>query len=173
LKKNQLEKNIKTALLHIFQVQNTTETPEAKALLNLTGSALDEAAQIAISNFFDSNRLNGATCDFGGIAMLSLEQNVTFSKNESEYDDFFYTEVVTTGPPLWVLFFYGLTIALVGGVLGFVVAMRTNPTFNRRVRSNPLFMPITRSSNSLLRSSLALPELGSEYEELKCIDLGH
>jgi len=50
------------------------------------------------------------------------------------------------------------------GILGFVLAMRRNPDFNRRVRSSTLFRPISQSSSKLLRSSLKLPDI--EYHEI-------
>jgi hypothetical protein len=67
---------------------------------------------------------------------------------------------------LWILIAAGAVIALVAGLCGFVAAMRFNPGFNQRVRSSALFVPITRSNNNFLRSSLALPALGQDYEEL-------
>jgi hypothetical protein len=60
----------------------------------------------------------------------------------------------------------GIGIATFAGVIGFVMAMRFNPRFNEKVRKSTLFLPLTKSSNNFLRSSLALPELGNEYEEL-------
>jgi hypothetical protein len=66
----------------------------------------------------------------------------------------------------WMLIAGGIAIALVAGMCGFVTAMRRNPRFNQRVRSTALFLPITKSHNTFLRSSLALPALGNEYDEL-------
>lgn len=60
----------------------------------------------------------------------------------------------------------GALIAVVASLCGFVAAMRLSPRFNQRVRSTALFVPLTRSSNNFLRSSLALPALGQDYEEL-------
>jgi hypothetical protein len=60
----------------------------------------------------------------------------------------------------------GVGIACLAGICGFVMAMRFNPRFNERVRKSTMFLPLTKSSNNFLRSSLALPELGNEYEEL-------
>jgi hypothetical protein len=51
-------------------------------------------------------------------------------------------------------------------MIGFVVAMRFDPRFNEKVRKSTLFLPLTKSNNNFLRSSLALPQLGNEYEEL-------
>ena len=163
LKSGQLDSNIRGSLEYIYSVQNMTNNSDAQAVLKLHGTDLSNAASPIISNFFDQNRRNGVTCDFGGIAVL-IERNKTISDQEYN-DDMFYT-VVNEGPETWKLAIAGFGIALLAGLIGFVAAMRYNPGFNRRVRSTALFLPLTKSSNSLLRSSLALPALGSEYEEL-------
>ena len=162
LKKGQLDSNIQGALGYVFNVQNLTD-PESKAMLKLKGPDLYDAASQVISDFFEKYRRTGVTCDFGGIAML-IEQNTTLL--DEGYDDDIYYTVVHEGPEIWKLVIAGIAIAVVAGVAGFVAAMRYNPGFNRRVRSTALFMPLTRSHNSLIRSSLALPALGDEYEEL-------
>lgn len=163
LKNGQLDSNIYGALGYIFSEQKLTNQTDTKSYFNLTGSALDAAASPLIEKFFDEYRHTGVTCDFGGIAML-IERNKTISKDD--YNDDFYYTYVDKGPALWILVLSGICLALSAGLTGFVVAMRYSPNFNRRVRSTALFMPLTKSSNSLLRSSLALPALGSEYEEL-------
>ena len=163
LKKGQLDSSIQGALGYIYSVQNKTDDPDAKAMFKLKGSKLYSAAGDVITDFFDKYRRLGVTCDFGGIAML-LERNKTIS--DEDYDDDIYYTVVNEGPETWKLVVAGVVIAFIAGMSGFVAAMRYNPGFNRRVRSTALFLPLTKSSNSLIRSSLALPELGDEYDEL-------
>jgi len=163
LKNGQLDSNIRGALGYIYDQQNLTGTPDVKAMMKLDGKDLTKAASPVIEDFFEKNRRNGVTCDFGGIAML-IEQNKTIS-DEDYNDDQFYT-VVNEGPAMWKLVTAGVGIALLAGLTGFIAAMRYNPGFNRRVRSTALFLPITKSHNSLIRSSLNLPDLGAEYEEL-------
>lgn len=166
LKRGQLEKTIKTAVLFILEQEGQMNNTEATSILNLTGPNLDTAAGPLIESYFDQYRHTGITCDFGGIAML-VEQNRTITNEDPlayQYDE--YIRYVQRGPPLWVLIVAGIAIAIIAGLAGFVVAMRRNPTFNRRVRSNPLFMSMARSSGDLLRSSLNIPALGEEYEEI-------
>jgi hypothetical protein len=67
---------------------------------------------------------------------------------------------------MWILVVAGIVIASTAGLCGFILAMRFNPRFNEKVRKSTLFLPLTKSNNNFLRSSLALPELGNEYEEL-------
>ena len=67
---------------------------------------------------------------------------------------------------MWILVVGGFVIASAAGLFGFILAMRFNPRFNEKVRKSTLFLPLVKSNNSFLRSSLALPELGNEYEEL-------
>jgi hypothetical protein len=73
----------------------------------------------------------------------------------------FYTE-----NQLWELIVGGVAIGMLAALFGFVVAMRTSPSFNQRVRSTAMFVPLTNTHNKYLRKSLALPTLGDEYDEL-------
>jgi Zn-dependent alcohol dehydrogenase len=54
--------------------------------------------------------------------------------------------------------------ALVGGVIGFVVAMRTHLSFNRRVRQSMLYQPLKLSR--MIRTSLKLDTINEAYEEM-------
>jgi hypothetical protein len=99
VKKGQLDKNLRAAMTFVFDSKNVTNTTESQALLNLTGSDLDAAAQDVISDFFDANRFTGVTCDFGGIAML-VEGNRTITDDDSfNYDYDTYT-ILNNGPPV-------------------------------------------------------------------------
>ena len=100
LKSGQLDSNIRGSLEYIYSVQNMTNNSDAQAILKLHGTDLSNAASPIISNFFDQNRRNGVTCDFGGIAVL-IERNKTISDQEYN-DDMFYT-VVNEGPETWKL----------------------------------------------------------------------
>lgn len=98
LKRGQLDTNIRGAMTFIFNTNNTFDAPESQTLLNLTGSNLEAAAQGVIGEFFEQNRLNGVTCDFGGIAML-VERNRTITDDDSlNYNDDSYFRVVNKGP---------------------------------------------------------------------------
>ena len=100
-----------------------------------------------------------------------LEENTTLADDDSSGfsdDEYFTTKIINAGPPLWVLVAGAFLTAVVGAMLGFVIAMRTNKGFNRRVRSTTLFKPLAKSTNKLIRSSLALDDLG--YEEIADYD---
>lgn len=79
-------------------------------------------------------------------------------------DEYFTTKIINAGPPTWALISGAVFTAIVGALVGFVIAMRSNKGFNRRVRSTALFKPVARSTNKLIRSSLALDDLA--YEEI-------
>jgi hypothetical protein len=99
LKKKQLESNIKGALDYIYNVQNLTDTPEFKDIMQKSGDDLQTAAEPVIEQFFDEHRHEGVTCDFGGIATL-LEQNRTFTDDDkfSFDDDEYFVTIVNKGP---------------------------------------------------------------------------
>lgn len=167
LKRGQIDQTIKRAVYDILTQENLLNTSNSQQVLNLTGPELENVAGTLITQFFDQNRHNGATCDFGGIAML-VEQNRTITNKDPlayQDDEYKVYTIIQNGPKLWMLIIGGIFIAVTAGLSGFVIAMRRNPTFNRRVRSIPLFLPITKSHNSLLRSSLNLPTL-DDYEEV-------
>lgn len=96
-----------------------------------------------------------------------IEENVTLTDDDStgfSDDEYFTTKIINTGPPMWVLVCGAIVTALISAAVGFVIAMRTNKSFNRRVRSTTLFKPLARSKNNLIRSSLALDNF--DYEEI-------
>ena len=57
--------------------------------------------------------------------------------------------------------------SVVAGMTGFVCAMRSNPDFNRTIRHTAAFRPLTGSRSQLIRSSLALPQLSQNYDEIE------
>lgn len=165
LKHGQLDRAVHDAVAYALNVQNLTQTPQAQKILNnMTGPPFQEAAEKVLADYFDKYRLQGATCDFGGVAML-IEENVTLSDQGFEDDDYF-SFTVFRGPPTWVLILGGILVAILSGLIGFVLAMRLSPSFNRRVRSTALFRPLTKSKNNLIRSSLNLPMM-EDYGELE------
>jgi hypothetical protein len=161
LKRGQVEQSVRNALLYVLNSENLTDTPQGQEKLNLKGPALLDAAEEEIGDYFDKNRRNGATCDFGGIAML-VEINRTISSDDefvaySDDEYFGYLIVRRGGPPIWVLVVFGTLIGLLLGVLGFVVAMRKSKAFNHKIRKASFFRPF--SQNILVRSSLNLTDL--------------
>jgi hypothetical protein len=166
VKKGQIDQVVHDAVAYALDVQNLTDTKDGQAVLNLSGSALHDAANTILGDFFDKYRHTGATCDFGGVAML-IESNLTLSDDDSIYygDDEYFQVIVHEGPNWWIMALIGVGIALVAGLFGFILAMRYSPSFNRKVRQTTVFRPLTASKSHLVRSSLALPAL-EDYDEL-------
>lgn len=166
LKKGQIDSAIRDAVGYALDAQNITD-PQSKAILNMTGTDLRTKANEVIGDYFDKFKHSGATCDFGGVAQLT-EQSHGSSDDDTVFltDDEYYGVILQQGPKTWVLVVSGIAVALLGGLTGFVLAMRYNPGFNEKVRKSRLFMPLSNSKNSLLRSSLKLPTL-DDYDEIQ------
>jgi len=165
LKKGQIDKTVRDAVAYVFHVENITTTPHAQQILNMTGDDLQKEGEKVLGKYFDDNRHMGATCDFGGVAML-IEENRTLSDDDSIYynDDEYFFRYEVRGPAVWKLALGGVGLGIVGALLGFVLAMHYNQSFNERVRKSRYFQPIARSQNSLIRSSLSLGGL-QDFEE--------
>jgi hypothetical protein len=166
VKKAMGDKPIQKAVAYAFKVQNITDAASL-SILNMTGSELKAKANQVIGDYFQKFKVSGATCDFGGVAML-VEESRKPTDDDIVYltDDEYYGLVVQEGPKLWVLILSGFVVAVVSGVIGFILAMRYNPRFNEKVRKSQLFLPISSSKNSLIRSSLNLPAL-ENYDEIQ------
>jgi hypothetical protein len=160
------DKPIQKAVAYALKIQNITDGPDM-AILNMTGPELKARANEVIGAYFQKYKRAGATCDFGGVAML-VEESRKPTDDDTVFltDDEYYGLVVQEGPKLWVLVLGGAAVAVVGGLVGFVLAMRYNPRFNEKVRKSQLFLPISSSKNSLIRSSLNLPSL-EDYDEIQ------
>lgn len=168
-KKKAPEKNIKTALSYIYEVEKKNGTAEAKAVANMTGHELHEVADREISGFFQKYRHTGATCDFGGVGML-VETSKADKNSEDDYfvitDDEYFTSGGRPryhGPKIWIIVVCVAAGTFVLTAAGFVIAMRTSKTFNQKVRAAPAFRRISHSHNSLLRLAFDLPD---EYEQI-------
>ena len=98
IKKGQLDKNIIGSLTYIFDETNTTNTPDAQAMLQLSGSDLNSAAQTVISDYFETTRMVGTTCDFGGIAMLTESNRTITDDDDVQFEDDSYYTIINEGP---------------------------------------------------------------------------
>jgi glucan 1,3-beta-glucosidase len=162
------ESSVKGSVAYIINFENKTDTPEGQEILSKTGDALMDVAAELIPEFFEQNRGMGATCDFGGIAMLvEFERNITDDDNLGWTDDEYYPEIITVyrGPNTFVLILIIILASILGSIAGFLIAMRSSKKFNRKVRESKYFKPLAGSKNSLVRKSFALPELDN-YDEL-------
>jgi hypothetical protein len=166
LKKGQIDKTIHKAVAYIFKTENRIKDPKSEKILSLTGTDLEDAARKEIDEFFEAHRFEGATCDFGGVAML-LEQNRTLSDDDAVYmndDEYFTNDTV----PIWILAVAGAGLVLAGVLFGFSFAMHHNSNFNKHIRESSAFLPLALSKNKLVRSFAALPswEDDEEFSEL-------
>ena len=118
------------------------EDKSAKYIDKLHDDDLYDEADTIFSEFWNSHRGEGATCDFGGAAMLA-EENKTHT--EDYYTDDYYNVTEVNEFPIWKIIVLALAGLLVGGFAGFTLAMKLNPRFNRAVRSSTMLRPVTSS----------------------------
>lgn len=169
-KRHAPEENVHKALAYIYSVEKKENSTEAKAAANMTGDELYETANYEIDKFWQKYRHQGATCDFGGVGKL-VERTKDKPTTTTE-DDYFGTDdeyfvgghKKHKGPKIWVVVVIVAIATFLLTSICFVVGMRTNPNFNKAVRENKAFLPISKSHNNFLRQSLALPP--DEYEEI-------
>ena len=171
LKHKAAEEYVRNAVEYILDAENRTNTEKGRSILSMQGDNLEREANELIGEYFEKNRGIGATCDFGGVAMLVEEDREIIDSDDDRLwnnDDEYYGETITIyrGPTTLALVLTVIGAALLGSVIGFIVAMRTNKGFNRKVRESVFFRPISQSKIPLIRSSLALPEF-SNYDELQ------
>ena len=175
LKRGQIDRAVRGAVEYVLGAENKTSTDEGKAILDLSGDALQEAAGKVLSDYFDANRHSGVTCDFGGIAFL-IEENQTLADDDSlGLDDDEYFRYVEVRTPAWIIALIIVGAVLVGcggGIVGFIFAMRNNQKFNQRIRETALFNPLTKTTSKMIRSTCALDDLaGGECTHL--VPKGH
>lgn len=157
LKKGQLDKSVRDAVAYALNFQNLTNTPKAQKILNMTGDQLKEKGQQVLMEYFEKYRHSGATCDFGGIAML-VEENRTLTDDDSVlFSDDEYYNVEYRGPRAWVLTVWGALILFIGVLSGFVFAMRHNRRFNEKVRKSKFGDTIRKSGSRGLLDALHIP----------------
>mmetsp|Transcript_30668 Transcript_30668/g.74066 ORF Transcript_30668/g.74066 Transcript_30668/m.74066 type:complete len:722 (-) Transcript_30668:211-2376(-) len=118
------------------------EGKSAEYIDSLHDDDLYDEADLIFSEFWDARRGQGATCDFGGAAILA-EQNKTHS--EDYYTDDYFNVMEVQVFPVWKIVLFSVLGALVGGLAGFAIAMKLSPKFNRKVRSSMMLRPVTSS----------------------------
>lgn len=111
-------------------------------LSKLHDDDLYDEADTVFNEFWGAHRAQGATCDFGGAAMLA-EQNKTHT--EDYYTDDYFNVMEINEFPVWKIVIISIVGALVGGLAGFALAMKLSPKFNRAVRSSVMLRPVTSS----------------------------
>jgi hypothetical protein len=154
LKGGQLEKNIHNACAYIMNIENATEA-QMWLVGNLSGSALENTANNMIGAAFRRYRHVGVTCDFGGIALLVEGNKTTIAATDRDKD--YYTTIVSNNGNgkynfnTVTIVLAILVVGLLGGTVGFGMALRFSPALRERVRSHAsLMMPI--ADNPIVRS---------------------
>ena len=71
LKNGQIDQAVRNAVAYALKVPNLTNTRDAKLILNnKTSEKLREECGKVLRKYFQEYRHMGATCDFGGVAIL-------------------------------------------------------------------------------------------------------
>jgi len=173
VKDGQLEESVRKGAAYALIAEGS---PSAY-LSNYTGQALVDEANDILENFWSANRVQGATCDFGGIAYL-VELNRTdddygmgggvMLNDDDEYSGGMNGNGRYFGGELSLLVTVLVVIGAssLGGILGFVIAMNCNKEFNQRVRASSVFSGF--QSNPTVRQSLAFDKFDDDdVSELK------
>ena len=164
-KRGQLDESMRNGLRYCLNVEQKNQT----YLDSLHGKQLSDEGDKIFGEFWENHRAEGATCDFGGMATL-VELNKTITDDDAVPDDDEYSPVyIYTGPSMWTIFGTTAAALLVGGLVGFVVAMNVNKDFNKSIRQSLFSGTGSLSRNRLVRSSLALDKF-ADYDELNDVD---
>uniref|UniRef100_A0A7S3QGF9 Glycoside hydrolase family 5 domain-containing protein n=1 Tax=Chaetoceros debilis TaxID=122233 RepID=A0A7S3QGF9_9STRA len=124
-------------------------TFDSSSIMNMTGDDLYLAADCAFNNFWKKHRVEGATCDLGGTAVL-IEVNKTYTDDDYE-DDYVEKEKIAEELKTVELVTLLLGGVLLGGIVGFIIAMRFNKGFNATVSRTNLGKSMSKSQ--ILRRS--------------------
>lgn len=116
------------------------EGKSSEYIYKLHDDDLYDAGNTIFSEFWEAHRGEGATCDFGGAAVLA-EENKTHT--EDYYSDDYFNVVEVNEFSIWKIAAFGIAAILAGGGAGFLAAMRMSPKFNRAVRSSVMLRPVT------------------------------
>eukprot|EP00588_Corethron_pennatum_P017258 CAMPEP_0194307134 /NCGR_PEP_ID=MMETSP0171-20130528/3994_1 /TAXON_ID=218684 /ORGANISM="Corethron pennatum, Strain L29A3" /LENGTH=820 /DNA_ID=CAMNT_0039059029 /DNA_START=105 /DNA_END=2567 /DNA_ORIENTATION=+ len=136
----------------------SVEKEDQEWLGNVSDSTLRKKAPDIINMFWKKHRLNGATCDFGGIAYLVEDKEIS----DDEFDDSYETEYENRerNPAFYLFYsFMPFLLGLIIATLGFILFMKTNKRFNVKVRSMSIFKKARNHSVFTGRNSL----LGASY----------
>merc|ERR1712157_223867 len=112
-----------------------SEHASADYLNHLHGDQLYDEADSIYNSYWKRHSIQGATCDFGGTATLERRDVLD---TDDEFDDDWTDDSVTIvrGHTTFSVVSYVLIGVLVGGMIGFVVAMKTSRRFNVAVRKS-------------------------------------
>jgi hypothetical protein len=142
-RRGQLESNIRNGIDYVISADGSKALSTNGAIINttvvanMTGEALYELADRAFDEFWQKHRVQGSTCDFGGIAQL-LEYNITTTStsisndtdmNGSDENGNNYTVDQETDDLIIVVFAMCVVICL--GIIGCCTVTRANSDLKR------------------------------------------
>jgi len=78
----------------------------------------------------------------------------------------FHPELLLRGPGWWIISLYIVLGTFAGSAVGFMLAMRMSKKFNKTVRQSQFFKKSAFANNSMVRKSLAMPDVEESLEEL-------
>lgn len=161
-KHGQLESSVRNGAKYCLEEEGNNQTTYID---NLSGKELLDEATKLFGEFWEKRRTMGATCDFGGVAAL-VELNRTLPDDDAYElfgdDDEYFGKIYGSEANLGLIFGTVLIAAVVGGCVGFVVAMNVNKGFNRKVRQSSMFQRM--STVPAVRKSLAFDKF--DYDQL-------
>lgn len=151
----QVDSDGKKVITCLNSTSSTTVTVVEDSIETMSGDDLYTAADCAYNVKWQNHRVDGITCDFGGTAIL-VEVNRTFSDSNDG--------TVVLPKEVKVLEYGGLIVigVILGGFVGFLLAMRYNRKFNYKVSH-------TRLGRSLRSSTMLSKSFGgftSDYMEI-------
>mmetsp|Transcript_20637 Transcript_20637/g.30691 ORF Transcript_20637/g.30691 Transcript_20637/m.30691 type:complete len:759 (-) Transcript_20637:123-2399(-) len=129
---------------------------DVSVVKDLQGDALYDEADIVYNQYWQENYIKGATCDFGGTAYL--QYNSDAASDDEFVDDWVEPDESDQENVSKRNAIIGIACGvLLGGFLGFFIAMRSSVSFNVRVRKR---MPRSLQNSQVFTSRNSL--LGSE-----------
>mmetsp|Transcript_657 Transcript_657/g.1335 ORF Transcript_657/g.1335 Transcript_657/m.1335 type:complete len:552 (+) Transcript_657:128-1783(+) len=163
LKRDMPDSSLLKAVKYVLRVKNETATADERSVVELKGNQLFDATNEMISEFFDENKVDGVTCDFGGVAMLVEEENFVVDDDFVDWDVAYFGKQ-DDGPSWWQLTFIISIGIVLGSVIGFILGMHFNKGFNKYFQKTQIGRRVTQSGNQMLKKTLSITDLGAALD---------
>jgi hypothetical protein len=149
-KRNQLDKTLRPSVASALQADGTDDT---SYLNKLSGEDLCLEGDRAFNDVWQAHRVEGATCDFGGVAEL-ISMNRTNSIDDDMYTDDFYSPKKKEDEEEIILKAIALVLGgiVLGSIFGCFVALRFSKKFRRTVSTSDNRMIRNISHSKAFRS---------------------
>ena len=130
-KRNQIEASLRKSIKQTLNETGKSQE-EIGSVDTMNGDGLYDKADRVFNRYWTSHRIQGATCDFGGLATLQ-EMNKTYTDGDIGDDLFFNRGPPGKKPVILKIFWTVMAGILGGGVIGFFLAMRISTRFNKSI----------------------------------------